>query len=204
MTSFVIRNGIGGIGCVQATKGNARSKPKSSARLNRAAHDCAPEISAGLGKRFTRINPPKNWLRGLVTDQSERRNTSYPANVSQARAPSPRLWLRLLMVTGFVALATAAHAESGIASIYGNGDGYAWRKTASGEVMDPRKLTAAHKTLKFGTLVTVTNTKNGKSVVVKVNDRGPFIAGRIVDLTPAGAKALGFDGLAPVTVNPRP
>ena len=52
----------------------------------------------------------------------------------------------------------------------------------------------------FGTRVRVTNTRNGKSVVVRINDRGPFIKGRIIDLTPAGAKALGFSGLTPVSL----
>jgi rare lipoprotein A len=87
-------------------------------------------------------------------------------------------------------------AESGIASVYG----YAGEKTANGEFAKPSGLTAAHKTLPFGTKVRVTNKRNGKSVVVRINDRGPFIRGRIIDLTPAGAQALGFSGLAPVTV----
>ena len=55
-------------------------------------------------------------------------------------------------------------------------------------------MTAAHKTLPFGTKVRVTNRKNGKTVVVTINDRGPFVRGRVIDLTPAGARALGFSG----------
>jgi rare lipoprotein A len=61
-------------------------------------------------------------------------------------------------------------------------------------------LTAAHRSLPFGTKVRVTNRKNGRSVVVRINDRGPFVRGRIIDLTPAAAHVLGFSGLAPVTV----
>lgn len=95
-----------------------------------------------------------------------------------------------------VACSTAAMAESGIASIYA----YKGEKTANGERANPTGLTAAHKTLPFGTKVRVVNTRNGKSVVVRINDRGPFIRGRIIDLTPAGARVLGFSGLAPVTV----
>lgn len=95
---------------------------------------------------------------------------------------------------------SAPAAERGIASIYGNGDGYAGRKTANGERMNPGALTAAHKTLRFGTRVTVTNNRTGRSVVVRINDRGPFIRGRIIDLTPAGARALGFGGLTMVTI----
>ena len=63
-----------------------------------------------------------------------------------------------------------------------------------------RRFTAAHRTLPFGTWVEVTNIRTGRSVIVRINDRGPFIAGRIIDLTPAGAKAIGSDGLAPVTL----
>jgi rare lipoprotein A len=91
-----------------------------------------------------------------------------------------------------------AAPQTGIASVYGNGDGYAGRKTASGERMNPGALTAAHRTLPFGTRVSIMNLRNGKQVVVRISDRGPFIRGRIVDLTPAGARAIGFSGLAPV------
>ena len=61
-------------------------------------------------------------------------------------------------------------------------------------------LTAAHRTLPFGTMVKVTNRRNGKAVTVRINDRGPFIRGRVIDVTPAAARALGFSGLAPVTL----
>ena len=91
-----------------------------------------------------------------------------------------------------------AGSSTGIASVYGNGDGYAWRKTANGERMNPGAMTAAHRTLPFGTRVNVTNQRNGKSVVVRISDRGPFVRGRIIDLTPAGARAIGLSGLAPV------
>jgi rare lipoprotein A len=94
-----------------------------------------------------------------------------------------------------------AASQTGIASVYGNGDGHAWSKTANGGRMNPRALTAAHRTLPFGTLVTVVNKRNGKSVVVRISDRGPFVRGRIIDLTPAGASALGMSGLAPVTLS---
>jgi rare lipoprotein A len=90
----------------------------------------------------------------------------------------------------------AANAQSGIASVYAYDGG----KTASGERASPGNLTAAHRTLPFGTHVRVTNRRNGRSVVVRINDRGPFVKGRIIDLTPAAAKALGMSGLAQVTV----
>jgi rare lipoprotein A len=97
---------------------------------------------------------------------------------------------------GVLLAAGVARAESGIASVYA----YSGSKTASGQRANPGGLTAAHRTLPFGTMVRVTNKRNGKSVVVQINDRGPFIRGRIIDLTPAGARALAFSGLAPVTL----
>ena len=90
-----------------------------------------------------------------------------------------------------------SHAETGTASVYA----YEGEKTASGERANPRELTAAHRTLLFGTRVKVTNKKNGRTVTVRINDRGPFKAGRIIDLTPAAAQRLDFDGLAPVTIS---
>jgi rare lipoprotein A len=95
----------------------------------------------------------------------------------------------------FIGTLPIAKAQMGIASIYSGG------KTANGEVAKANDLTAAHKTLPFGTLVRVTHQHNGRSVVVRINDRGPFVEGRIIDLLPAAARVLGFSGLAPVTVD---
>jgi rare lipoprotein A len=89
-----------------------------------------------------------------------------------------------------------ALAQSGIASVYAYKSG----RTANGERTQASGLTAAHRSLPFGTKVRVTNRRNGKSVVVRINDRGPFIRGRVIDLTPAGARTLGFSGLAPVVL----
>ena len=103
----------------------------------------------------------------------------------------------VLALTLCAATLGTANAESGIASVYSYEFG---SRTASGEPLRPSDLTAAHRTLPFGTLVTVTNNRNGRAIVVRINDRGPFIPGRVIDLTPAGASALGFSGLAPVTI----
>ncbi len=86
-------------------------------------------------------------------------------------------------------------SQSGIASVYSASSG---PKTANGERVTSDALTAAHRTLAFGTKVRVTNIANGRSVIVRVNDRGPFVRGRIIDLTPGGAHALGFSGTARV------
>jgi rare lipoprotein A len=78
------------------------------------------------------------------------------------------------------------------------GPGFHGRKTASGERFNTGALTAAHKTLPFGTRVRVVNVHTGRSVVVRINDRGPFIRGRVIDLSKAAARAIGMDGLARV------
>jgi len=93
-----------------------------------------------------------------------------------------------------IAMPVIASAQTGIASIYSGG------RTANGEHARASGLTAAHRTLPFGTMVRVTNQRSGRSVVVRINDRGPFIRGRVIDVTPAAAHVLGFSGLAPVTL----
>jgi rare lipoprotein A len=107
------------------------------------------------------------------------------------------LLVAMLGVLLVPATLTKVNAQSGIASVYTTAEG---TKTASGRRLSNGALTAAHKSLKFGTKVRVTNKKNGRSVVVTITDRGPFVRGRVIDLTPAGARALGFNGLAPVTL----
>jgi len=90
--------------------------------------------------------------------------------------------------------------ETGIGSWYG--DEFAGRLTANGEIFDPEQITAAHKTLPMPSVVRVTNLDNGKSLVVRVNDRGPFVPGRIIDLSRESARLLGFkdEGIAKVRV----
>jgi rare lipoprotein A len=100
-----------------------------------------------------------------------------------------------------VAFATNKHATGtpdamyGLASFYGEGS-----QTASGEKFDGHKLTAAHPTLPFGTRVRVTNIANGRSVTVRINDRGPFVSGRAVDVSYSAAQTLGMteQGIAKV------
>ncbi len=82
--------------------------------------------------------------------------------------------------------------RKGLASYYA--DSYEGKTTANGEIYRQGKITAAHKTLPFGTKVEVTNLSNNKSVVVRINDRGPYISGRIIDLTKAAAKEIDMVG----------
>ena len=96
------------------------------------------------------------------------------------------------------ALATPAAAECGRASWYA-----LHSRTASGEMMNPAAMTAAHKSLPFGTKVRVVNKANGKAVTVRINDRGPFIKGRVIDLSKEAARKIGMigSGHAPVCLS---
>jgi rare lipoprotein A len=102
-------------------------------------------------------------------------------------------------VVSFVGFTSMAEAKTitGLASYYKSG-----KRTANGEAYNPHGLTAAHRTLPFGTLVAVTNIKTGKSVVVRINDRGPFIRNRVIDLSLGAAKVVGLthSGVAKVKV----
>lgn len=94
----------------------------------------------------------------------------------------------------------SGHTESGMASYYGNE--FQSRKTSNGERFDQAKPTAAHRTLPFGTRLKVTNTQNGRSVLVRVNDRGPFAKGRIIDLSSSAFKTIASlnAGVVPVRI----
>lgn len=110
-----------------------------------------------------------------------------------------------LPVAGAVDIANIAHTQSGpsesadeLARVLGSGSAsyyaakFDGRRTASGEAFDNDDLTAAHRTLPFGSKVRVTNSANGKSVVVRINDRGPFSRGRLIDVSQAAAQRLGL------------
>ena len=112
--------------------------------------------------------------------------------------------VRLAAVAGvFVVSAVMAQqaeaGQTGFASYYKYGG-----RTASGERFNPNGLTAAHRTLPFGTRVLVTNLRNGRSVIVRVNDRGPFVRSRVIDLSYAAAKVVDLvsSGVASVKVVP--
>lgn len=112
----------------------------------------------------------KSYIDNDITKSLEVKKESQPENVSTEEPQN------------------LVHFQTGTASFYG--EKWNGRKTSNGEIFDTYKLTAAHKTLPFGTLVKVTNEKNGKSVVVRINDRGPFIKGRIIDLSKAAFEAI--------------
>src|SRR5215475_6347728 len=94
-----------------------------------------------------------------------------------------------------VSFSAQALAECGVASTYSSG-----KLTANGERYNHLGISAAHKTLPFGTRVVVKNQKTGRSISVRINDRGPFVKGRIIDLSTGAKNALGMDGLANVCI----
>jgi rare lipoprotein A len=119
------------------------------------------------------------------TQQSGLRSTTREAAIEQPRRP--------VAVASVVRRKPAPEANeskgtsNGVASFYWQGT-----KTASGEKFDPKELTAAHPTLPFGTKLRVTNTHTGRSVTVRVNDRGPYVPGRTVDVSYSAAQELGM------------
>ncbi len=110
------------------------------------------------------------------------------------RPPAALAILAALPALAFLALAAVPlrAAEEGLASWYGGK--FQGRRTANGEIFDTEQLTAAHRTLPFGTRVKVTSLEDGRSVVVRINDRGPFVEGRVIDLSRAAAARIGIAG----------
>jgi rare lipoprotein A len=107
----------------------------------------------------------------------------------------------LSFVVGALAFYSSAEAkplQHGVASCYGRG--FQGRRTANGEKFNKHALTAAHKTLPFGSRVRVTNERTGRSVVVRINDRGPYAHGRVIDLSTAAAQAVGLSGVGKVSL----
>lgn len=110
--------------------------------------------------------------------------------------PVARIAAALGTALALAAGSLPAAAQSGAASWYGSG-----HRTASGERFNPNGMTAAHRSLPFGTRVRVENARTGRSVVVRINDRGPFVRGRIIDLSRGSARALGMGGTSYVSLH---
>jgi rare lipoprotein A len=104
--------------------------------------------------------------------------------------------IRPICALALTCLSAPAFAETCIASRYG----YHGGRTASGERMNPNAMTAAHRARPFGSHVTVTSHSNGRSVTVRINDRGPFVKGRCIDLSAGAARVLGFAGITKVSL----
>ena len=150
-----------------------------SAALLTLVCGCAgvPEVSApsAVGERVV-VSAPPGDCRGAWSSYTVR---------------GQRYWVRALPL---------GHSEKGLASWYGKR--FHGRKTASGETFDMLQVSAAHKTLPLYSIVRVTNLRNGREVTVRINDRGPFVSRRLIDLSHAAAKALDMveEGVVPVRV----
>jgi rare lipoprotein A len=175
-------------------------------------HPDAAPVPAGIVKNIARLSAVAlagAWLAGCAQSSVVTRNAAAPAASRQASLPHDRVASspvkrRVASTrrhTPFASTKVAAatpDAAHGIASYYWQGT-----KTANGEKFDTTQLTAAHPTLPFGTRLRVTNVNNGQSVTVRVNDRGPYVPGRIVDVSVSAAGALGMidGGLAKVKLD---
>jgi peptidoglycan lytic transglycosylase len=129
------------------------------------------------------------------SQQSGLRSTTRQAAIEQPRRPVAVASVVRRKPAPEAGETGSGKSQGGVASFYWQGS-----KTASGEKFDPKELTAAHPTLPFGTKLRVTNTHTGRSVTVRVNDRGPYVRGRVVDVSYSAADALGMvnKGVAPV------
>ena len=146
-----------------------------------------PDSANSFDERFANV---VDWRsRRQSAEREERANDIllFPPNLGGRTAHPPMP----------LAQSTSRFTQAGIASVYSINSG---SRTASGIHLNPEALTAAHPSLPFGTTARVTNRNNGRSVIVTITDRGPFVRGRIIDLTPAAARAIGLAGIAPVTV----
>ena len=166
--------------------------------MSRAGLVCAAVLSAfalaalGCHKKTNQAYrpppPPATRSTSNANNVYAHSDSTWPGNVQRAPAPVPEN------------LGRPVSTEVGLASWYG--PPYAGRKGADGKVYDQNAMTAAHLTLPLGTMVKVTNLTNNESVVVRITDRGPFVRGRIIDLSLAAAKATGVyrAGVAKVRV----
>ena len=142
-----------------------------------------PLLLTGCGsKRTARVNIPPT----PVPETTEpKQPAATPATPAVATVPPP------VIAKPPAAMARPVYTESGIASWYG--PSFHSRHTSNGEIYDMNSLTAAHRTLPFNSIVRVTNVSSGQSVVVRVTDRGPFVAGRVIDLSRAAAKQIDIE-----------
>ena len=164
-------------------------------------------ITAGLeiGPLLARPHPSDTGLRhhgkpGTGTAALHHHAKIHSAKIHSAQIHHAAIHHGGVRRAGIGSSARGAHGEpgfqgSGVASVYSGG------RTANGERMNAGAMTAAHRTLPFGSMVTVVNNRNGRSAIVRINDRGPFVRGRVIDLSPAAARVLGVNGLASVSLS---
>lgn len=167
---------VAALACCVIVAGCASVERPSDAVPQGGANDAkAPAVQQrrGVPAKTPPADPPRPKARALEVDEAER---ALPAVPEPENPPS-----------------RASADQVGLASWYGGK--FHRRRTASGELFDMRALTAAHPTLPFGSFVCVRSTVNGRSVVVRINDRGPHTGNRVIDLSRAAAEELGMIGL---------
>ncbi len=160
-----------------ATAGGCRSFIRIAEMVVIAASLGACAQTSVVSQRAGRFAPSRE---AAVAPRHEFRPVHKPVSVVRLREPEHSEQAKR------IALASTGGSR-GVASYYSEG-----QETASGERFDPHELTAAHPTLPFGTRLQVTNVATGKSVTVRVNDRGPFVRGRVIDVSYSAAQALGM------------
>ena len=169
-----------------------------TAALSSASQGCGIISEAPNRTMSTRaVVPPESRSGNGPIDQ--RQTHSLPREIPP-KVPSPPETDEAAPLAKIPAPSQPTMVETGLASWYGRG--FHGKLTASGEVFNQEKFTAAHRTLPWGSRVKVTNLANGKSVEVRINDRGPFGKGRIIDVSRAAARILGLvaSGIASVRV----
>jgi len=144
-------------------------------RHGKRHHKAAAHARHGKTKRVARAH----HARPRIADKDEERPAKRRRAASEERSHG----------------GGGSNAGSGVASVYWEGS-----RTANGEHFNPDGMTAAHRSLPFGTRVRVTNASTGRAVVVRINDRGPFIGGRVIDLSRGAARAVGISGLGRVNM----
>jgi rare lipoprotein A len=158
-----------------------------SASSGRQASSGYRQASPGYVR--TSMREQTRMARDRQTARAERAARRQNARAERAARQQNARTQNELTRTARASSARASHASDGMASYYWQG-----QKTASGERFNAREMTAAHPTLPFGTKVRVTDVNSGRSVTVRVNDRGPFVKGRVIDVSQAAAESLGMTG----------
>jgi rare lipoprotein A len=187
------------------TLGTANAKPHWECMGGSVA--CSPSPHQA---RQARSYTKRSHHRHARADRGHRRHASHaprkPRQVSRVERSRPETPVKKVAAVmqetrqpSYSVTSSGGKTHSGMASYYGTESG---SRTASGARFNPSAMTAAHRSLPFGTKVRVTNKRNGRSVIVTINDRGPFIRGRIIDLSTGAADVIGMrsSGVVPVSV----
>jgi rare lipoprotein A len=174
------------LGALAALSVGLMGAEPASAKHERGSHEAAGKVSHAKKASYRKAAHKKAYKHKKAYRKAAYRHAGETKRVKRRTSVKRTSAYR------------GSHATQGIASYYWQG-----QKTASGARFNPNAMTAAHRTLPFGTRVLVTNRNNGRSVTVTINDRGPFIKGRVIDLSKAAAGVIGMhgSGLAPVSIS---